>query len=492
MGAITSVSCTCNSSSWTQTQLSLCCANDLTSLGACKNPFTTRDLYTSGGKANVTFIQNLPCFSSTWYNTSDGKVTSFNVNNFKNSLLAKETLTYCGKTCFCIVWCAYPFTVTGGFYMSIEPLENYKKRLNLVKYYNNDSKIIPYQFNYKNKYSILTSDYNLINFKKINNYVELKNIESEFFSCSNLTKNIEITLKCPFGPTFSQSVNIFTTIISNMLISLKYTTIQSEYFKRLVIFSRKLLRYVFYYFKSTKNIQNNESLYSYLIQYVNKNNIKNEKDVIEYFTKYIFSIQYIQQDEVSVFFNKYSSIILFIYNIILVNAKNKRIKIDLDYDMCFSRLILKFAKYNKITTCIVNKEFRKICPEILTNNLDNIFDKYIQYILDEQNESYYILVKYVPLFYTFEDIEIEPINKLIEGYTNPTTFENNINQYRQNYNVSQFNTNLTNIDVLPSNLQERIINSFTLQYANRELYKKNKNNGKKCNCGNNKVIIPKK
>ena len=492
MGAFNSI-CSCNTNSWTQTQLSLCCNNSLTEFGSCTDPFTTSNLFTSGGKANITFIENLPCFSTTWYNTNNGVITSFNETNFKNSLLAKVTKTYCVQTCFCIIWCSPPVPETAGLYVSIEPLSDFINQIKLIKYSNKNIKIIPYKFDYKNKFCINITDYNLINFKKINYYIEIKDIKIGNYYCSNLEKNINITLKSPFGPTFSSSINIFTTIISNLLINSNLINNQTEYFKILVVYSRKLLKYAYFYFKLTYKLNKNKDVNTYLINYINDNKlgfIKNLTDLYEYFIKYIFKIQYIQQNNISIFFNKYSSIILFIYLIIMTNAQNKFINIDLNFDMCFSKLILKFSKKFYLTTYMVNKTFKNICPNILTDNYDIIFINYINFILNENDESLYIPIKYIPLFYNYEQMKTGKIEELIKKYINPIVFLNNLNNYRNNYNISQINTNLTNINTLPNNIQERIINAFVLKNANRNLYINN-NSKKKCNCSNNKIIINK-
>ena len=492
MGAI----CSCNTKSWTNTHLSLCCNNNMTNANYnCENPFTLGDLYTSGGKANVSFITNLPCYSTKWYNTTNGKITGVNITNFKNSLLAKVTITYCVQTCLCITWCV-PVYETLGCYISIEPLSNFINQIKLTKYFNKKIKIIPYKFNYKNKYSLLLHEYNLINFKKINYYIEMKDIIIPNFCCSNLQKNINITLKCPFGPTFSSSMNIFTTIVSNMLINDKFTNDTSLYFRRLVVYSRKLLTYAYYYYYITNNLKDIDGVNLFLTNYINNNNlshVKNKKDLSVYFVKNIFKVQYIENNIISTFFTKYTSIIIFIYLIIMENAKNKSLVIDLKFDICFSKLILSFSKKHIITTHMVNKKFSKICSNILNNNYDNIFNKYIEYFLNQNEERYYIPAKYIPLFYNFNEMsEIDKtigINDLVNKFVNVTKFEDNLNFYRKNYKVSQYNTNLTNIDILPKDMQNKIINAFTSQNTDRKLYKNYNNTEKKCNCGNNKLIL---
>lgn len=467
---------TCNTNSYTKTQISLCCSTQVTSaLFVCNSGgFEPDDLTTADGGADLAFITSLPCYTTKWYKyNTTGKITGADTTAFKNDVSVKVTLSYCYESVFCVNWCV-PTPYTAGLYVSMEPIYVCSQNVKLLK--SNDKKLttLDLKFTNKNTWAVNT-DYNSLAFKKIKYYFSYDIFESIGY-LSDLKLNFNLLLLTP-AATSPVSCNLFTTIISNILIKLNICE-QKKYFKMIYIISNDLFNYIYRYFKIKENLSK-EQVIAKLKTLYNKDNITELKNLI---IKDFLNIQYIKKNEIYEFFNKYQSIILFIYLIIYVNNDKP---IDQKFYYLFSKLILQYSKDSLIDNNIINKQFYKWYgnKNILKNNYNEIFVKYILFIIKNTEYSNYILVKYLPFLLPYEELLNNNISISISKLFKKQSFDNHLNYYIDNYQSGGSRNTFNKINNAGLKTQEKVLKIFDINNANpNKLTINNTNKKRDCGC----------
>jgi hypothetical protein len=312
-----------------------------------------------------------------------------------------------------------------------EPLTEY----NIKQFKINNSNIKEYvDFLYKGgtKWFVYLNYNKLKGGEFINNYLEGNNGIGIASKILNTTK---LKLMTPYGPFRSNSINIFTTLISYKLISSEYTDNYKTYNRRLFIYSLYILKSYYVYYKKINNIDIENNDINDLITYkLTDGNKVTERLTQEYLHK-IYENYYVDNSTFSIWLQRLDGLILFIYNIIKVNAEEQQIEIDDTFTNIFYKLIFDNYILNlNMTTELINLYYLEITPQILKKNYDNIFYNWTNYILNTQYYLPFILTfNYAPLKVNYDILSGTNYYEIVESYINYNFVNNSINNYKLTY-----------------------------------------------------------
>jgi hypothetical protein len=403
MGAISSLfeEITCSTYARTETDVDYCCKSNVTG-----NQFECN----SGNNNKVsnitsqTDLTQVPCYNSSWI--VDGGASA---DEIQKDVSFRYTQTYCYRSVFCLEWCV-PGINTAGMYVSLDPLYNYSPKILEINK-NNKSKVIEYDFNYLNLWAMKT-DYNLKSFLKINNYIKVSGGISYIFEFPN---DNGVELISPYGVYFCKNVSIFTTMVSYKLMDREYTSNANVYLTRSMKTSLKLIKSFYNFIKYINNLPMSTSNDDNVINdHLVSNNI-NDLNKKEYIKK-VYENYVTNDDIISQYLFKYDSVLMFITNMIVVNAKKNEVYNKITkFNEKLVELLWDFNETYEMTTQKINDHFKQT---VFIIDVDYIFETWIDFILRNDDNIYIMAAAYAPK--NLDDVLLRDDNKsiLINAYIN--------------------------------------------------------------------------
>ena len=419
--------CACDTKTYTKKNVYLCCKSNVT--GGQMKCNSNRSQISSGNGA--TMISKYDCYNTTKWFTAGGHFSEQAALQDMSAYLSTKS---CVETCLCINWC---ITYSGTFYvyMSAEPLSEASLiTFKFLKEPNSDGsrkKLVNYTFKQFSTWAY-EIDYNAKSFSNINNYLES---EGGTGYCTGITNTSGLKLQTLPYP-FSNNVSILTTIICSQLQKGTYTTNPKIYRQNVALLTAPFFR-------------------TYYINYLKQ---PVDKTMVHKFGPLLWFNYYTGTGSYNVFLRALDSMIMFIYNVLFTAATQKSIVINDSFTDTFYDLIAtKFVPTLSLTTAQVNKAFKNITPELLSQNYDTIFKGWFEAIAKATDNGFILAAQYAPLNSSYLQLLGNDYIEQVLKFVNTATVRQNFGFYRKNAINKTTSFTYQEFKSLPQNKQSAVL-----------------------------------
>lgn len=223
-------------------------------------------------------------------------------------------------------------------------------------------------------------------------------------------------------------------MVSYKLMDREYTSNTNVYLTRSMKTSLKLIKSFYNFIKYINNLPMSTSDDDNVINdHLVSNNI-NDLNKKEYIKK-VYENYVVNNDVISQYLFKYDSVLMFIANMIVVNAKKNEVynKITKFNDKLIE-LLWDFNETYEMTTQKINDHFKQT---IFIIDVDYIFETWIDFILRNDDNIYIMAAAYAPK--NLDDVLLRDDNKsiLINAYINYDLNKQKYDFYLENAIVAE-------------------------------------------------------